>query len=352
MTAARAGGSGWSRALQTQWWRARPAPWVHALRPLSALYGALSALRRQMYAAGWQHSGGTGLPTIVVGNLVVGGAGKTPTVIALVKVLQGAGWRPGVLSRGYGGAAQAPIEVRPGAAPAYVGDEPSLIARRTGVPVWVGRARLAAAQAMRAAHPEVTVIVCDDGLQHAALQRDLSVIVFDERGCGNGRLLPAGPLREALPATLPPNTWLLYNAPRPSTPLPGMLIDRALGRAVPLGAWLAGDTDSAAASVPLSALRGRPLLAAAGIASPERFFAMLEASGLDITRLPLADHHSFDSLPWPAATRELVLTEKDAVKLAGKAVAGTVVWVVGLDFGLPEAFTRALLHRLSQLTAP
>ena len=349
MRAPPAGEPGWARALQKQWWATQPAPWMLLLRPLSALYAAVRLLQRWAYSAGWRHRGHPGLPTIVVGNLVVGGAGKTPTVIALVQALQQAGWRPGVLSRGFGSDATAPVAATPDADPAGVGDETALIARRTGVPVGVGRQRLAVAAALRAAHPGVNVLVCDDGLQHAALQRDLSVIVFDERGAGNGLLLPAGPLREALPAAVPPDTWLLYNAPLPSTPLPGLLIERRLAGAVPLAAWLAGHSDAVR---PVSALTGRPLLAAAGIAAPERFFGMLEAAGLQVDRMPLPDHHAFDTLPWPVATPEVVLTEKDAVKLADRAVGNTAVWVVGLDFVLPEAFTRALLSRLSQLTAP
>ncbi len=187
------------------------------------------------------------------------------------------------------------------------------------------------------------VLVSDDGLQHQPLLRDANVIVFDERGVGNGLLLPAGPLREDLPAALPADSLLLYNAVQATTRLPGELLQRRLGDAVPLRSWLARSTDG---SVPLSGLRGRHLLAVAGIAAPERFFRALEASGLTITRMPLPDHHDFATLPWTAHDPEVIVTEKDAVKLAGTGTCNSQVWVVGLDFDIPPASRRRLLKLL------
>ena len=311
--------------LLRHWWQPRRTWLALLLLPLAAVYGLLAALQaRRPHRAP--------VPVLVVGNVVVGGAGKTPTVIALVQALQVRGHRPGVLSRGYGRQGEGVLEVRPGDAAATVGDEPLLIVRRTGVPVWVGRHRLSAARALCAQHPQVDVLVCDDGLQHHALAREAELLVFDDRGVGNGLLLPAGPLRERLPAAPGPQQRVLYTGTRVSTPLAGRLAQRQLTRAWPLAEWHAGN---AAQAVPLATLRGRRLLAAAGMAAPEKFFDMLAAAGLQFERLPLPDHFAFETLPWPTATAEVLVTEKDAVKLAPQGPGATRVWVVPLDFGLP-----------------
>lgn len=284
------------------------------------------------------------MPVIVVGNLVVGGAGKTPTVMALVQALQAAGRRPGVLSRGYGRHSKSLLEVRPDCDAAAVGDEPLLIHRRTGVPVWVGADRVAAARALCAAHAGVDVLVSDDGLQHHALARVAELVVFDDRGVGNGLLLPAGPLRQPLPAQPRVNAFVLYSGTCASTPLPGALATRALGLAWPLAAWWRGDGHAAVA---ISELRGHTVLAAAGLAAPEKFFAMLEAAGLRLDRLPLPDHAKFDPLPWPVGlAQHVVVTEKDAVKLQPGAPGTERVWVVPLDFTLPAELVRALIALL------
>ena len=325
--------------LQAHWWRRRPSALAQALRPLSWLYSALAGLHRALTVAQ-----SAPVPVIVVGNLVVGGAGKTPTVIALVQALQGAGWHPGVLSRGYARRGSDVVEVGPGSTTAEVGDEPVLIHRRTGAPVVVGARRLAAARALCAAHAEVDVLVSDDGLQHHALGRAAELVVFDDRGVGNGLLLPAGPLRQPLPAQLHAGALALYTGTQASTRLPGALATRALGLAWPLAAWWQGD---AAAARPLDALRGRPLWAAAGLAAPEKFFNMLEDAGLVLRRLPLPDHASFDPLPWlemPAP--EVLVTEKDAVKLQPGRPGTEHVWVVPLDFALPAEWVRELIALL------
>jgi len=256
------------------------------------------------------------------------------------------------VSRGYGRAGDGVLEVGPQRRADEVGDEPLLIQRRGQVPVFVGRDRVAAAQALCRAHPGVDVIVSDDGLQHHRLARDVQVIVFDERGTGNGLCLPAGPLREPLPAALPPRTLLLYNAPAASTPLPGFAATRGLAGVLPLADWQRG--------VPLpadgwQALQGRRVLAVAGIAAPGRFFAMLRAKGVELDERPLPDHHAFATLPWPDdAVLDVVLTEKDAVKLA-TAQAGASskarVWVAPLDFE-PEPAFGAAIERLLPRPAP
>jgi tetraacyldisaccharide 4'-kinase len=333
------------RVLGACWWRAQPGLLAHALRPLAWLYRALALAQR---AASRPQA--VGVPVLVVGNLVVGGAGKTPTVIALVRLLRALGFTPGVVSRGHGRRESAVLEVREDSDAGDCGDEPLLIRLRTGVPMTVGRDRVAAARALLAAHPDVDLIVSDDGLQHRRLARKIEVIVFDERGAGNGLLLPAGPLREPLPRHLPGHCLVLYNAPHPTTPLPGWLATRALCGVVPLRDWWHGrvaERDS------WRALAGRPLLALAGIAAPQRFFDMLRGVGAVVQPHALPDHHDYAQLPWPQGTPDVVLTEKDAVKLRPERDLGaTRVWVAPLDFEPELAFVAALRRCLPQPPSP
>ena len=324
--------------LAHHWWQARPTVLAGAMRPLAAVYGWLAARRKAQTLA--QPSS---VPVLVVGNIIVGGAGKTPVVLALVQALRTAGHRPGVISRGHGRRGSGAQVVTLHSSVSAVGDEPLLLRRRSGVPVFVARSRVAAAQALCAEHPEVDVLVADDGLQHHALARQAEVLVFDERGVGNGLLLPAGPLREALPTHLSPKSRVLYSSGQASTPLPGVLALRRIEAAWPLQAWWVGD---AGLAQPLHSLRGRPLLAAAGLAAPEKFFAALEAEGLRITRLPLPDHHAYPAVPWPADTPDIITTEKDAVKIVTLPLGATRVWVVPLDLILPAGFVDELLALL------
>ena len=317
---------------------------ARTLWPLALVYGGATGLRRLAHAAGWHPAQRVGVPVVVVGNLIAGGAGKTPTVLALVDLLRRHGWRPGIVSRGYGGAhAEGSLDVQRDTPAAACGDEPLLMHLRSGAPTVVGRARVDAARHLLRAHPEVDVIVSDDGLQHLALARDAQVIVFDERGAGNGWLLPAGPLRERLPATVPPRSLVVYNAPAPSTPLPGTLARRRLAGVVDLAGWWQGQ---AATPERLLDLGQRPLLAVAGLAHPRRFFEMLREHGLRVAELALPDHHPYTTLPWPAGTPDVVLTEKDAIKLDPSRIGSTRVWVAPLDFALDAAFDAALLALL------
>jgi len=349
-----------ARLLQRHWWRPRLTPLTALLLPLSWLVGAVAARRRASTRAQ-----ALPVPVIVVGNVIVGGAGKTPTVIAVVALLRGWGWTPGIVSRGHGRTDAAALlldaTTRPDAAtPASFGDEPLLMHRRTGAPVAVARHRRDAVLRLLAAHPAVDIVVADDGLQHHALPRDIELAVFDGRGIGNGRTLPAGPLRERESDVWPeaantPPRFILVNGRWPMPPARALPAPstrcfeaaRSLGGALLLADWARG---TAATREALVALRGRRLVAAAGIGDPERFFAMLEAEGLAIVRLPLRDHASFDVLPWPADTTDVVVTEKDAVKLAGRAPGATRVWVATLDFGLPDALAAALRKSLPART--
>lgn len=328
---------GWQDWLLDQWFQSSPSLPCRLLQPLSWIYGGLWRCRKHACVA----PPPLRAPVVVVGNLVVGGAGKTPTVLALVESLRLAGWTPGVVSRGHGRRVQPITEVCESSDPRQVGDEPLLIHRRTRAPCVVGRQRLAAAHALLSDHPEVDLVVSDDGLQHLALPRTLEVVVFDERGIGNGLLLPAGPLREPFTPFCAASRLVLYNAASPSTPWGGHLAERSL--AAQCDAVGAGMTERRE----LTTFRGRRVLAAAGIAVPERFFSALEAAGLTIDRLPLPDHHDYcGPLPWPAATAEVLVTEKDAVKLSGLSLGPTRVWAVPLDLQLPPTFMQAVLRNL------
>jgi tetraacyldisaccharide 4'-kinase len=288
----------------------RRGPLACALWPLSLLFRALAALRAGLYRAGFLKAGRLPVPVIVVGNIFIGGTGKTPLTIWLAQALRDAGFRPGVISRGHGGEGEAPRQVTPASQSREVGDEPLLIARRAGVPVVIGRKRVDAGRALLAAHPEVNVIITDDGLQHYALARDIEVVLFDARGVGNGWLLPAGPLRE------PPSRrrdFTVVNAPELS---PALVC--SVGGA-PFRMQLIGDTAERLAwpgeRQPLSAFAGQRVLAAAGIGNPGRFFALLRGAGLAFAELPLPDHHDFRDDPFRGSDADVILiTEKDAVK--------------------------------------
>ncbi len=332
---------GWSQRLQRAW--NRRGPLAALLLPLAILFAIVTGVRRALYRFGWLRSERLPVRVIVVGNLVAGGAGKTPTVLALVAMLRAKGYAPGVVSRGYGGRQHGVMAVEPRTPARLCGDEPLLLRRRAGVPVFVGRDRVAAARALLRQHPNVDLIVSDDGLQHLRLARDVAVLVFDERGTGNGWMLPAGPLREPLPRVVPTNSLVLYNAPEASTPLLGWIAQRGLGGAVALEDWWHGQAGLPAT---LDALKGRTLVVAAGIGRPDRFFAMLRDAGLDISPLPLADHFDYATLPWPPDAADVVVTEKDAAKLDPARMGATRVWVAALDFALPAAFNAQLLRLL------
>ncbi len=330
-----------AQRLQRAW--LTRGPLAHALLPLALAYGAVTALRRSLYRIGLLTTHTLQLPVIVVGNLIAGGAGKTPTVIAIVDALRRTGRTPGIVSRGYGGSSEGLLDVTRAVPAALCGDEPLLMHIRSGAPLVVGRDRAGAARRLLQLYPNVDVIVSDDGLQRLSLARDAQVIVFDERGAGNGWLLPAGPLREALPRVVPARTLVLYNAARPSTPLPGSVARRSLAGVVALADWWCGSSATIAA---LDALRARTIVATAGLARPERFFEMLCAHDLTITPLPLPDHHDYATLPWPPDTADVVLTEKDAIKLDPARIGTTRVWVAPLDFALDAAFEAALIALL------
>nr|WP_256490413.1 tetraacyldisaccharide 4'-kinase [Ideonella oryzae] len=334
--------------MQRQWWQSRPSWAVWPLLPFSALYLLVSGWQRWLGHRWARRQTPLRAPVLVVGNLIVGGAGKTPTTMALVQALRQRGWHPGVVSRGYGRQSDTLLEVTSTTPANEAGDEPLLIHLRTGAPLCVGRDRHAAAQALLSAHPEVDLLVADDGLQHTRLPRTASVVVFDARGAGNGLPLPAGPLRELLPCRWPAPSLtpcqVIYNAERPSTRLPGHCARRQLAGAVSLAQWWQGlPADPACLHTLIERSRQTPLLACAAIAEPERFFRQLEQAGMCIRRLPLPDHDSLNIAPWPAEDVDVLITEKDAVKLPPERhQVRPRLWVVALDFQLPEEAIHAL----------
>ncbi len=322
--------------LNRIWYEGRPPPWW--LRSLSGLYAAVACVRRDLYRSGLRRSTRLEIPVIVVGNLSVGGTGKTPLVLWLVQRLQVLGLRPGVVTRGFGGRASIPRLLEPLADPAEAGDEPVLLMRRSGVPVAVGRDRPAAAALLVRAG--CNLIISDDGLQHYALERNCEIVVVDgARRFGNGRLLPAGPLREA-PQRLRGVDALVVNGGDPAAVTGDGLRERTFAMGL--------EADSAIALVggairPLAAFRGAPVHAVAGIGNPRRFFATLRAAGLELIEHPLADHARIGpgDIRYPDRN-PVLMTEKDAVKCA--QLADDRHWYVPIDARFEPRAQDALLE--------
>lgn len=318
------------------------------LWPLAQIYGLLVRVRHTLYRNGFFLSTRFKTPIVVVGNVVAGGAGKTPLVIALVKYLQAKGLQVGVVSRGYGRHTNqetlATLEITPNTPIRFSGDEPALIQRATNAPTFVATQRTYAVRALLAAYPATDVVICDDGLQHYALQRDIEIAVFDDRGVGNGWLLPAGPLREPWPARQRQGiNLILHTGLHPA--FQGFTSHRRLAKYA-----IAVD----GSQIALSSLYGQPLAALAGIANPDAFFAMLRACGLTLDKtLSLPDHHDFEKDDLSAYAGQTVLcTEKDAVKLFARPSllkSNLRLLAVPLEF-LPEsAFFDALDELLNPL---
>lgn len=308
-----------------------PNPIAVLLLPLSWLFAAVVRLRLAAYRTGLLRTRRLPVPVVVVGNITVGGTGKTPLVIWLADYLRQRGWRPGIVSRGYGGRAGSwPQQVRADSDPASVGDEAVMLAAHTGCPLCVGPDRPAAVAALLA-HTDCNIVISDDGLQHYALARDLEIAVIDgERRLGNGHLLPAGPLRE--PASrLDAVDLVVVNGTGDEGELSMKLIQPAVRSLQEPGRELA-----------LTDLRGRRVHAVAGVGNPQRFFALLTQHGIEIEPHPFPDHHPFraedlafdDGLP-------VLMTAKDAVKC--RRLPCRDCWVVHID-AQPDA---DFVHRLN-----
>jgi len=317
------------------WYRLSPVSVL--LFPISLVFRLLVALRRLLFRAGALPSVRLHVPVIVVGNLTVGGTGKTPLILALVEALRAKGLRPGILSRGYGGTDTGPRAVSEGDDAAQVGDEPLLLAESSGCPVWIGADRAAAARALLAAHSRCDVILCDDGLQHYRLQRDFEIAVEDERGFGNGLLLPAGPLRE--PAGRRVDATVVNGA----EPRPGAFRMRL----TPTGLYR---VDVHAVPFTQSELSGKKLHAVAGIGNPERFFDGLSRMGLTFSAHPFPDHHAFRAEDLEFADCDFVLmTEKDAVKCRHFGRRDLIA--VRVEAELDSALAELILERIHGFAA-
>lgn len=325
--------SSMSRWLQKQWYRL--SLWHLLLIPLSWLFGVLAALRRACYRIGLLPSCKLRVPVIVVGNVSVGGTGKTPLVIWLAENLKRHGYHPGIISRGYGGSADRLLPVAADSDPGVVGDEPVLLARRSRCPVWVGRDRARAAMALLENNPHCDIIVSDDGLQHYRLRRDFEIVAVDgERGFGNNHLLPAGPLRESR-ARLKTVDAVVMNGEPVNAEDYAMRLETGVLRNL---------LDPEKTALPAD-FSGRAVHAIAGIGNPARFFQVLRQLGLQFHFQAFPDHHAFKPSDLQAPDAEVILmTEKDAVKCA--AFAQPHWWYLPVNAMIDQSLMLHILQKL------
>jgi tetraacyldisaccharide 4'-kinase len=315
------------RWVTSRWYGGRkPAAW---LLPLEMLFRGVTALRRRAYRRGWLRVERLRVPVVVVGNLTVGGTGKTPLVLWLAQSLVGRGLQPGIVSRGYGGEhVRSRMRVKPDSDAGVVGDEALLLARRSACPVAIGADRAAAARLLLEAG--VNLVIADDGLQHYGLGRDVEIVVLDgQRGFGNGHCLPAGPLREPVTRLAEVDAVVVHAHDSGATVrMPGAMAMQMRARGV---LPLAGGDERT-----IESFAGQRVHAVAGIGNPERYFAWLRSRGLDVVPHAFPDHARFrredidfgDGLP-------ILMTEKDAVKCA--RFAGPEHWYVPVDAVLDAA---------------
>lgn len=321
--------------LQKQWYKARLHPLLFLLAPLSLLFWLVTNLRRSLYALGILRRHKAQVPVIVVGNISVGGTGKTPMVVALCQWLTEEGWTPGIVSRGYGAKGPFPHSVSAEDSPEQAGDEPLLMRRRTGCPVVIAPKRTQAAEYLAKHHPTVDVIISDDGLQHYALKRDIELIMLDaERGTGNGWLLPAGPLREG-PWRLKGADWVISNYGRHA--FARHVVD------VEPGDWYRVDNHQ---KIDLNT--NEQFYAVAGIGHPKRFFNSLAAQDISVEQCQgFADHHRFRESDFAEMTEKSVLmTEKDAGKC--QSFAQPNWYYQTIEAKLPDAMKTHLLADLER----
>jgi len=303
------------------------------LWPASVVFGFFVFARRVLYRVRILKSSPPGIPVIIVGNLTAGGTGKTPLVLWTAEFLKGKGWSPAIVSRGYGGAGDAPRAATIASEPEEVGDEPIVLARRSGCPVWVGADRAKVIEALRLQHAHVDVVILDDGLQHYRLRRDVEIAVVDARGFGNGFMLPAGPLREPARRLKSVDAVVCHE----NSALPGF-------RMVLEGELFHRMTD-ARDRRPAQAFRSHKFHAVAGIGNPNRFFLHLAKLGVRVMPHPFPDHHRFvpEDLEF-GDEAQVLMTEKDAVKLRRYARANW--WVLPVSAQLDPAFGDWLLGKL------
>ncbi len=330
-------------ALLQRAWRVRGLT-ACCLLPLAVVFAALVAVRRRLYRCNFLASVRLPVPVVVVGNITVGGSGKTPLCLWLVDALRRRGLKPGIVTRGYGGAG-AVSEVRVDSDPALVGDEALLLKRRGQLPVFVGSDRVAAARALLAAYPDCQLIVSDDGLQHYRLQRDLELAVQDLRGLMNAWPLPAGPLREP-ESRLATVDALVINGDAGAVPAEGDGPPRFLMR-------LTGSSFQALAEpgrhCSAADFAGQRLAALAGIGEPQRFFEHLGRLGIVCPCYSFPDHHRYSAEDLAQIDADvLLMTEKDAVKCAG--LTARPVWVLPVSAEVEPDLASLVMERLYGLT--
>lgn len=326
--------------FQKQW--ATFTFWHIILIPLSWLFGIVASLRKYLYQHGRLKSYRLNVPVIVVGNINVGGTGKTPLVIWLAEQLKLAGYKPGIISRGYGGSAQQVTEVLPGSDAIVAGDEAVLIATRTNCPVFVSVDRVSAGQHLLNTYPECNVIISDDGLQHYRMQRDVEIVVYDSvKGFGNGALLPAGPLRESK-ARLKAVDAIVSNGvdSRESS----KCFNPITMQLVATDFYNLADVQKKANAKSLAQQGG--ILAVAGIGNPQRFFDQLCDLGLQFESRAYADHYVFQSQDFEQVDASVILmTEKDAVKCRTFAQAN--FWVLPVSAEVNDGLMPIVLNKLN-----
>ena len=328
--------------LQRIWYGGGAAPWW--LRALSPVFGLIVRGRRALYAGGWCRTVRVAAPVIVVGNINVGGTGKTPLVIWLARQLTDRGLKVGIVSRGYRRAVSALRVVRSDSSWLEVGDEPLLVQHRTGCATVVARDRVAGARVL--VEEGVDVVIADDGLQHLRLARDCEIVVIDGvRGFGNGRVLPAGPLREPISRLDNADAVVVNGVAEHASLVRAAAPVKAGALQMTLVAGEAHRLDGQGAPQPLESFRGQRLHAVAGIGNPARFFRELRARGLDIIEHPFRDHHAFAAGDVAFADQlSVLMTEKDAVKC--RAFGNPRHWYVPVAAEFSVAHTRELLDRV------
>lgn len=318
--------------LQHRWYDKRLHPLLYLLAPLSLLFWLLTNLRRSLYWLRLLPSYRTELPVIVVGNISVGGTGKTPMTLALVKFLQQEGFTPGIVSRGYGAKTSYPHDVKSDDSAKTVGDEPFMLHRKSGCPVVISPKRTEAIKELRRLHSKVDIVVSDDGLQHYAMKRDIELILIDaERGIGNGWLLPCGPLREG-PWRLKGAEWVI-----------SLYAQHPFARyvcEVDAKEWFRVKDD-----VKIDTPQ-QDCYAIAGIGNPHRFFHSLRQQQLNLTEcIEFADHHQFSADDFNKLNdKPILMTEKDAAKC--RDFASSDWYYQPIEASLPENLKASLSQRL------
>ncbi len=320
--------------------------WPYALAPVTLVYRMLVGLRRTLYGLGVFRSTRLPLPVVVIGNIAVGGTGKTPLALWLAERLAAAGHKPGVVCKSYAAQADSPSQVTASDAPDVRGDEAVLLASRLTCPVWSGPDRVRTALALHAAHPEVNILLCDDGLQHYALARDVEIVVVDaKRGFGNGLMLPSGPLREARARLRSVDAIVLNGGDKVDTPASVPTFRMRLHGERWRSVTNAQQTADATRFI------GRRVAAIAGIGHPARFFEHLRKQGIDVAPHAFPDHHRYIEAEIASLEADYVLmTEKDAIKCA--RFPDPRMWTLPVSAEIDPALLGVILARIASCREP